>query len=506
MARGGRLPAADAAGAALRRPPPAARDARPRPAFAVLPVLVAAGLVLVLLLATAQQYGYERDELYFRMLPPAWGYVDQPPLTPLIVHGLSALLDQPIAFRAVAALVAAGSVPVVALLAREAGGGRLAQSLAGWGSGFGTFTLVFGHSFLTATIDLVVWPAVLLGAMRAVMRRDGRWWLVAGGVAGLTFANKLLVVLLLIGVAVGLAAVGPRAWLRSRWLWAGVGLVLLLGAPTLVHQVLHGLPQVRMGAAIGRGHDLADRLLVLPFLGVLLNPVAVPVWVAGAVAPFRVPRLRPLRFVPVAFATVTLLTVLSGGQLYYPSGVLVAVFAIGCAAVEGWAAAHRRPVAVLAVTGSVVAAVVALPVVPLRVLGSTPIPGTNRAVADQVGWPELAAAVDRAGRTHPDAVVLASNYGEAGAIARYSGTFADRVVSGHDGLADLPVPVPRATTVLVVGAQLERLRPAFHGCRTVARVRRTAGVLNDEVGAPIAVCAYPAASVRALVERARHLG
>ena len=40
------------------------------------------------------------------MLPPAWGYVDQPPLLPLVVRTLSGIVDQPWAIRIPATVAA----------------------------------------------------------------------------------------------------------------------------------------------------------------------------------------------------------------------------------------------------------------------------------------------------------------------------------------------------------------------------------------------------------------
>ena len=70
------------------------------PPVAWLPVASAIVIVAGVLAATASRYGYHRDELYFLMLGPAWGYVDQPPLTPLLARGASALFgDTPAGMR-----------------------------------------------------------------------------------------------------------------------------------------------------------------------------------------------------------------------------------------------------------------------------------------------------------------------------------------------------------------------------------------------------------------------
>ncbi len=146
---------------------------RVRPPVAWLPVGSAMAASVLLLAATSARYDYHRDELYFRMLRPAWGYVDQPPLTPWLARAATGLFGDTVwAMRIPAIGCVAATILLAAVTTRELAGGRWAQGLSAWGIAFATLPLVFGHVLFTGTVDLVVWAAVILFVVRALLRDE----------------------------------------------------------------------------------------------------------------------------------------------------------------------------------------------------------------------------------------------------------------------------------------------------------------------------------------------
>ncbi|MEF2978755.1 glycosyltransferase family 39 protein [Subtercola sp. YIM 133946] len=524
---GARVPAAAAPGA-RRGSATGAKDGgrasagpgeRRLAAFARGPVVGAAGALLVVLAATANLYGFHRDELYFRMLPPAWGYIDQPPLTPALVRLLAGGVDEPWAIRIPAIAFAVASVFVVALIAREVGGSHLAQGLAAWGYAFGSFTLSFGHVMLPASADLLVWPAVVLLVIRTVMRRQGQWMLVAGVIVGLSTYNKLLVVMLLAAIALALAALGPRWIFRSPWLYAGLGAIVVIGFPNLLYQLQNGLPQLTMGQALSVHNGASVRVMMWPFLALMLGPLLVPFWVAALVSLLRRPQWRSLRFLVLAFALVLLFMFIGATQSYYSYGLLASLFAIGCVPVAEFAArstARRRLVYTAVVLNSVVSVVISLPVIPAAVVGATPIPAIDQVAADQLGWPQYVAEVEAVARSAAGAtadgsaasgstIVLASNYGEAGALERYGSADLPPLYSAHNALIRSGPPPADTSTVIVVGSQVRTLGNFFASCETVAHLDNGEGVDNEEQGDPISICRGPVEPWSTLWPKLAHL-
>src|SRR5271165_7473835 len=99
---------------------------------------LANGMLIVLAIALAKflfhcyfnnRYGYFRDEFDYMACGGhlAWGYVDQPPLIPFLIHICRALLGDSLrSVRFIPALASSLLVVQTAVLAREFGGRRFA--------------------------------------------------------------------------------------------------------------------------------------------------------------------------------------------------------------------------------------------------------------------------------------------------------------------------------------------------------------------------------------------
>lgn len=443
-----------------------------------------AAATAVLLALLSGRYGLHGDELYFAMLPPAWWYEDQPPLTVWLTHLASRLGPQTWAQRLPAAAVGGVGVVLAALFPRLLGYGARAQRLAAWSHGLTVYPLIVGHAFLTATIDLLVWQVVILCSTLAVAgRRRALPW--AGVAAGLGCWNKLLVLVLVGALVIALASV-DRALLRTRHAAAAAVALAVLGGPQLLAQAVHGWPMASVSADLIARSGAVNRVLIPPlaavFVGLPLMPIA---WRGLAWRPSGV--VGP-GLLGVTAAVVIVLSLLAPAQPYYPAAVMVAALALGWGPALATTARPRRAYATLVAANATVAIVLCLPVQSAGSHAQQLAATLNPVLDAERGWPQLVSQLSSSGQ--PGDELLVDSYALAGAIARYGQEAGlGRVASGHNALWSLGPP--RSSDVVVVGDIARTRRQLFERCEDLGRLRRTGADPFRLAGAPVARCSRP---------------
>jgi hypothetical protein len=424
----------------------------------MVPIL--AGLVAVLLhLAGNPHYGFFRDELYFIACGrhPALGYVDQPPLVPLLAALSQASGPSLFALRALPALFSGASIYVTCLLARELGGGGFAQVLAAITAFLSPVLTSFGMKVSTDTPGLFLWPLAALLLLRLVKGGDPRGWLAVGAALGAAAESKYSVIFFVLALLAGLLLTKDRRILWSPWLLAGILLAVLLALPNFYWQAVRGFPMLELLRNGQRGKNVV--LGPLEFMGaelLITNPALAIVWVIGLIFLLRRP---PSRFLGLGYLILMGEMIAVHSKHYYPANVYPILFAAGGVALEGLTSAmpvlRTALVGVLIVLGSALLPY-ALPVLPLPVflayhariaplihlkaartenLRIGPLP---QDWADMQGWPELAEAVARVYHALPaaergKAAILADNYGEAAAIDFFGAPLGlPPVICGHN--------------------------------------------------------------------------
>jgi hypothetical protein len=462
----------------------AAETAEPRtsgvPAFAVLPVLVVAGLAGVLLLVTSGRYAHGFDELYFVMAGRDhlnWGYFDQPPLIPLLAGGMDRLFPGSlVALRLPMTLAAAGGVVVTAVTARELGGGRGAQVMAA-GAYATSGVMTLSHWMGTYVLDPFWWTLLFWLVVRWVrLHRDGvrddRPLLWAGLVTALSLETKFLVPAFWALMALSAAVLGPRELLRRPKLWIGAAIAVAATVPTLVWQAANGWPYARMSEVVSAEFpgtwSFLEGAVLSAGTGVGCLALLYGVWRL-----LWSPELRAFRFLGVAVVALVVAFLLAHGRSYYALSVYSLPFA--AAAVElrrrnlvPWWKAVVWPAFVV----SALITAVALPIYPASVVDKVPtrwgvitsgaafaqgeLPsqemGTVAGSAYAALSPEEKAHTAVFSDIYPFAAA-AEFYGRADGI--------DRVYSGHRGYWYFGPPPESADSVLFVGVDPAVLKPYF---------------------------------------------
>jgi hypothetical protein len=423
--------------------------------------LLAAAATFLVHLAANPHYGFFRDELYFIVCGrhPAWGYVDQPPLVPLLAAGSQLFGHSLVLLRAVPAFFAGASVYVSCRLAAELGGGAFAELFAALVAFMTPVLMSFGTKATTDEVGLWLWPLAGLYVLRIARGADPRLWLAVGAVVGTSLESKYSMLFFAVALVAGLLLVPQRRVLFSRWFAAGLLVAAAIALPNAVWQAAHGYPMwtlLRNAQEYKNTSYSAPEYLVTQIL--VTNPLLAPIWIVGLIALLS---RREARFLGLAYVLLIAQMIVLHGKHYYPGSIYPIPIAAGAVVFERWTNAKRawRPalIAYAFVAGALIVPLV-MPVLSKRTMlaydtalermmgAEINLARTNHDAigklppdwSDMTGWRELARAVARVYDSLPpaqraQAAIIADNYGEASAIDFFGRAYGlPPALSGHN--------------------------------------------------------------------------
>jgi 4-amino-4-deoxy-L-arabinose transferase-like glycosyltransferase len=390
-------------------------------------------------------YGIFRDEFYYIACSDhmAWGYVDHPPLSIAILWLNRMILgDSLFALRFLPAVTGAVVVFLAGLITRELGGSKYAQILASCCTLFAPLTIGINSFFSMNSFDLLFWTLAFYIIIQIVKYGTLQHWIFLGFVLGLGLLNKISVLWLVGGLAVGLLATHHRALLITRRLWFAAILAIILFLPYVLWQASNNFPTLEfMKNALANKYASISPVEMFFQQVTNMNPSSFLIWFPGLIYFLFSKSTKQFRILPIIFLSVFLILVINkNSKSEYLGPTFPMLFALGAYTVDKFILWLRRPwlkhlILAIILLGGVILLPFAIPVLPVdafvrysRTLGIAPTTPEKKELselpqyyADMFGWKAMTAAVGWAfARLTPEeqskCVILCNNYGEAGQL------------------------------------------------------------------------------------------
>ncbi len=405
---------------------------------------------LVLHIYFNNRYGYFRDEFDYMSCGDhlQWGYVDQPPLIPFLIHLSRAVLGDSLrAIRFIPALTSSLLVVQTGVLARELGGRRYAILLSAVCAVIAPQYLSNGSLLTTNCLEPNLWMGCIYFAILAI-KRDPKYWLWFGVIAGIGLEEKYSIAVFGFGMVLGLLLTEHRRVFLNKWIWMGGVAAFVIFLPNVLWNMHYNWPFVQLMRAIraeGRDVVLGPIAFLMQQL-LLLNPLVAPIWLAGLSGLLFWKRFEPYRALGWCFLVCYVTFDVLHGKAYYLAPIYPMLLAAGTVVIEF---ALDRPesgrprlqwlkpgIAIVLLASGVHLLPITVPVLsPEKFLAYTrtlpfKLPVTEHSHAraalpqwysDQFGWKEIADETAVAWNRVPegeraDCGIFAQDYGQAGSI------------------------------------------------------------------------------------------
>ncbi len=498
-------------------------------------VVVGIALVpLILHLLFISQYGYSRDEFYYLACGDHldWGYVDHPPFIALAAFLISKTVGSSLlAIRFLPALAVAAVVVLTGQMAKELGGDQFAQSLASLAVALAPIFLFTGHVFSMNAFDYLFWALAAYVLILILKYNRLKLWLLFGLIAGVGLMTKYSMGFLGAGLMVGLITAREWKHFKCRWFWLGGLLAAAVFLPHVVWEIRTGFPTREFVA-----YASTEKIIPLsPFsflklAALSVNPVTLPIWMAGLGYLLVGREARPYRALGVMSLFVLALLLATRSKPYYTAPAFPLMMAAGGVAMAAlfnrlrWA--WLKPVVLSAVALILVVFVpLFLPVLPVetyiryaRFIG-VDVPSTERNqvgrlpqhFADMFGWENLVAVVARVYNSLPandraKCAIYTTNYGRAGSIDFFGKRYGlPKSICGHNSYFLWGPRDYTGEVMLVVGGNPEELRKMFAEVTVAAQVENPYS-MPYESGVLVLICRKPSIPLKNLWPRTRKYG
>ncbi len=400
--------------------------------------------LLIYLATFTKGYGYFIDEFYYIACAnnPAFGYVDHPPLAPLLLTVFQFLFGSSLyTIRILPALAETAAVFYTGILVKEIGGNKFAQFIAACSVAAMPVTIAFGTFYSMNAFEPLLAVLLLLVTVRMIKSENSKLWIQVGIIMGLGMMNKHTFGVFIIALLLSLIISGKWKLLFSKWFVIGGAIGLFIFLPNIIWQILNDFPSLEFYRNISVDKNVYTPPIDFAIGQVMyMSPSTAPIWLAGTFYFLFSKQFKDYRFLSVLFAGLFIFMMLSGTSrpdrlaFAYPAAFIGGALFFETNILNFNLHWLKIPLVVFLFSGLLLSFPILLPHFSYNFsqnytewlginteLEKGKKPPLHQILADRIGWEEKVELVVNAYNSLSDedkkhTIIAASNYGQAGAI------------------------------------------------------------------------------------------